>query len=295
MEQTNTSNSKQLPRSRAVFAEAWHIFKKRFWILQAISWLPMLILLVAGLIVSVVLLGLGISQGGLINAEALLDNPLFMIPAIVVFVSLLLLGWAISAWGQVALIFGVARPELNVRQSYAESGPRLVSFIWISVLTGLAMFAGFVLLIMPGIYLAVALAFSIVVAALENERGLGALVRSYEYVRGNWWRVLRYGVFMALVGLVAYVPALLLGFAVDDTPAQFLSEIANRVTGLVFAPLGAAYLWRVYTHVRDSKGEVVVTDKRKKQALGLIILGMVVAAAVFAAILIIAVRQGMQL
>lgn len=64
---------------------------------------------------------------------------------------------------------------------------RLPSVLWVSLLSGLGLFAGFIFFVAPGIYLAVAWAVAIPVLLGENRRGSAALGRSRALVRGRWW------------------------------------------------------------------------------------------------------------
>jgi hypothetical protein len=64
---------------------------------------------------------------------------------------------------------------------------RLPSVLWLTLLYGLGLFVGFLFLIVPGVYLAVAWSVAIPVLLGENLRGTKALGRSRALVRGRWW------------------------------------------------------------------------------------------------------------
>ena len=67
--------------------------------------------------------------------------------------------------------------------------------------------AGFVLLIIPGIYLAVKLYFVPQTVVIEGARRLDALRQSSDMVRGFWWRT--FGL-VVLINLAAALPALVI-------------------------------------------------------------------------------------
>jgi hypothetical protein len=67
--------------------------------------------------------------------------------------------------------------------------------------------AGFVLLILPGVYLAVKLFFVPQTVVIEGTRGLEALRRSSDMVRGFWWRT--FGL-VVMINLAAALPALVI-------------------------------------------------------------------------------------
>lgn len=62
--------------------------------------------------------------------------------------------------------------------------------LWINILFGLAVFGGTVALVIPGIWLLVALSFGSYVLIDQDVRGLRALDISYHLVRHRWWPVL---------------------------------------------------------------------------------------------------------
>ncbi|MGA8040324.1 MAG: hypothetical protein WCA93_09495 [Acidimicrobiia bacterium] len=71
------------------------------------------------------------------------------------------------------------------------------------VVTGLAVFAGLVLFILPGVWLAISLSMITPVIALEHAGPLVAMRRSFSLVRGRWWQTLGFLLMVALMGTVA--------------------------------------------------------------------------------------------
>lgn len=65
---------------------------------------------------------------------------------------------------------------------------RFVPGVLISILTGIVVCIGLILLLLPGIYLAVVLGFSLYAVALRGA-GLNAWKYSYQLVKGRWWSV----------------------------------------------------------------------------------------------------------
>jgi hypothetical protein len=72
------------------------------------------------------------------------------------------------------------------------------------VLAGLAVLAGFVALVIPGIYLLIVLYFGAQAVVAEDRGPIDALRRSKELVSGQFWRVFGIGiVFSVMIGVVA--------------------------------------------------------------------------------------------
>ncbi len=103
-----------------------------------------------------------------------------------------------------AVIIVISEAVLGTRISPGEALNRLAGRIWpligLGLLVSLLTILGFVLLVIPGIYIAVLLAFATPVFVLERTRVGEALSRSAELVRGSWWRTLGIAILGGLVG-----------------------------------------------------------------------------------------------
>jgi hypothetical protein len=83
---------------------------------------------------------------------------------------------------------GVLGQPITVGDAWAVVRPRSWRVLGGSILAGLAMFGGLILLIIPGVYLWAALSFTTVVIVIENSGAAAALGRSRRLVQGAWWR-----------------------------------------------------------------------------------------------------------
>jgi hypothetical protein len=96
------------------------------------------------------------------------------------------------------LIAAVARASADVYLGRAvRVGPtfrfavsRIHSILWISILSGLAILLGFVLLIVPGVILLVRYYFGTTVLVVEGQKGSKALRRSFRLAKGSFWKIL---------------------------------------------------------------------------------------------------------
>ena len=109
------------------------------------------------------------------------------------------------------------------------------------ILLVLALIGGFLLLIIPGIYLSVALGLFYVVLVTERPNPITALRRSYRLVRGNWWRsatiiTIPLVIIMALSVVVVFVPVFAMAFQ-SATSGETLSAgvelTINLLSGVV--------------------------------------------------------------
>lgn len=106
-------------------------------------------------------------------------------------VAIWFVGVVISIWGSLGLYFAIARPEETPTWTVALR--RGGSFFWASFTTGiilsLILIAGFILLILPGIYFAIQFGLAGFLVFKEGVRNWTALQRSAQLVRGYWWAV----------------------------------------------------------------------------------------------------------
>lgn len=72
---------------------------------------------------------------------------------------------------------------------WAQIQPRLGALVGASILVILAVSLGTLLLLVPGVYLLVALSFTTPALVLEGRTVGGAMSRSRELINGSWWRV----------------------------------------------------------------------------------------------------------
>jgi hypothetical protein len=146
------------------------------------------------------------------------------------------------------------------RDSIRYALHRLLSILWVTILVGIVTVLGFILCIIPGIYLGVGFSLAIPVLLTEDARGGRALGRSRELVRGNWWRV------FAVVAL-GYLLSAILGGAIeglvaaltsvsttpDSVVSALVSIVAGTVSSLVTTPFVAAFLTVLYFDLRVRK------------------------------------------
>lgn len=84
---------------------------------------------------------------------------------------------------------------------------KIHSILWISILSGLALLLGFLLLIVPGVIVLVRFLFGSTVLVVEGRKGTKALGRSWRLAKGHFWKVL--GTFILSVIMAGIVASIL--------------------------------------------------------------------------------------
>jgi hypothetical protein len=134
--------------------------------------------------------------------------------------------------------------------------PRWSALVGTVILSVLAIFAGTVALIVPGVVMAIWFQFVGQVVILENSTYLDALRRCRELVRGAWWRTFGYLVAIGLIGAVASVVLTTVATGVlqpqdaSDRAKLVAPLVANVPAALLVLPFSTIALTLVYLRLR---------------------------------------------
>jgi hypothetical protein len=169
----------------------------------------------------------------------------------------LVLGRLVAMVGEISilLLFLDARGR-SVGTLIAAALMILPFYFLVSLLSGIIAGIGFVLLIVPGLYLIgrLALAGPHVVGAGERNP-IAAITRSFELTKGNGWAVLGLLILVWIAGaIIAAVAGALLGILFIAVAGQdvgaFLANIVNSATNAALETVMAAVLAALYLRLR---------------------------------------------
>jgi hypothetical protein len=169
-----------------------------------------------------------------------------------------LISFLATFWTEAALVEAVqdirdGRADLSIGETFRRVGPRLGAVIGTSILAGLGIALGFVLLIVPGLILLTLWSLVVPVIVLEGTPAMQAFGRSRELVRGHGMSV--FGVivlaFLLLVA-VTIVVAIVLAPIGNSGVRQSLS---NLVSGVLTAPVYALVATVLYFRLRAAHGD----------------------------------------
>lgn len=131
--------------------------------------------------------------------------------------------------------------------SLSEAGAVFPKVLGTLILVILAMIAGFIALIIPGIYVSVRLAVALQATVAEGRRPAEAMSRSWELVKDNWWRV--FGILTVLfllaytIAAVLALPLVVAASAADSGALLVAAQIAVDTVTLSFLALGSTLLF----------------------------------------------------
>jgi hypothetical protein len=216
--------------TEGVISEAFDLYRKHFSHLVVVA----LVIYVAIAILGVLL----ILIGGVVGA--LLVSILLLIGAFLV---------------QAALVEAVAdirdgRADLTVGETLSRGASRIASVAGASILAGLAIGIGLILLIVPGLVLITWWAVIIPVIVLEHVGTFDSFSRSRELVRGLDFQV--FGVivlqFLILIGF-----SIVLGIILTAVPEEIRSFVSNVVSGAFTGPFAALVTTILYFRLKAAK------------------------------------------
>lgn len=259
-----------LPGAIAIFKQAWAIYKRRLATFLGVMIIPTLVMIAMLVIMIAIVIFIG---GELLGGGVSLFIPLLILLSVIILIS--------QSWGQTALLYAIKdnQERIGVIESYRRGWHKILSYLWISLLAGIITLVGFLLLIVPGVIFAVWFSLAAFILVSENLKGMNALLKSKEYVKGKWGSVFWRLFFIGAISLIIFlVPTLIFNFL--EIP--FAKEIYRFVIGLFLIPLVMTYIFLVYNNLKALKGEITFTATRGKKTtfIAIGILGLFILSAI---------------
>ena len=135
------------------------------------------------------------------------------------------------------------RVDLDLSQTVRAAGPYILPVIGASILAGIGVTIGFILLIVPGFILLTYWCLIVPFIVLGGSGVFGSFGNSWRTVRGYAWRV--FGTYV-LVFLILIAFAIVLGFILILLPLWLRTFVNNVVTGTLIAPFLALVATLIY-------------------------------------------------
>jgi hypothetical protein len=215
-----------------VLGEAWQMYRSHALHLLAIAFV---IYLVAAIVTAILSLA-----GSLIGA--LLGTIVELLAAFLV---------------QAALVKAVqdvrdGRADLSIGETVSAATPYLWTVAAASILAGIAITIGLILVIVPGLYLITIWAVIVPVIVIERSAALASFGRSRQLVRGRGWHV--FGT-LVLVFLILIVVDIVLGLIFSALPVLVRTGLSSVVSGTLVAPFLALVVTLIYYRLTGADSE----------------------------------------
>jgi len=205
-----------------VIGEAWQMYKAHWKHLLAIAF----VIYLAAAIISAIL--------GLLGTIGL------YLALIVSIVALFLL--------QATLVKAVqdvrdGRADLSISETVNQATPFIGSVFLASLLAGIAIFIGFILIIVPGLILITIWAVIVPVIVIERSGVMASFGRSRELVKGHGWQV--FGT-LVVTWIILFVAQIILGLIFAFVPYAVRGGLASVISGTLVAPFIALVVTLMY-------------------------------------------------
>ena len=133
--------------------------------------------------------------------------------------------------------------DLSIGQTVSEAMPFLGSVALASILAGIAITIGLILLIVPGLFLITIWAVIVPVIIIERSGALASFGRSRQLVRGHGWHV--FGT-LVLVYIIMLVVNIVLSLIFSALPHVLGSGLSSVISGTLISPFLAIVVTLVY-------------------------------------------------
>jgi hypothetical protein len=135
------------------------------------------------------------------------------------------------------------RVDLSIGETVSAATPYIGAVAGASILAGIAIAIGLVLLIVPGLFLITIWAVIVPVIVLERSGAIASFGRSQRLVRGHGWHVFTT---LVLVWVVLLVVNLVLSLIFAALPHVLGSGLSSIISGTLVAPFIALVVTLIY-------------------------------------------------
>ena len=248
-----------LPRPMGIgeiLSTAWQLYRRHWRTLLGIAALVVvpLSLLQAGLGAAVRTQGETTREGVVVTTATWAVGFASLLAALAAILMWVVLTGAITR----AVAAEVVGEDPSVEQSYRFGFHRLGSVLLVGILVALATIAGFIVFVIPGIYIAVRLAVSVEALVVEGRRGTEAMRRSWDLVAGQWWHA--FGTLVVTALLVGIVSSVISApFGATNWFGQGLASAVAEVLTMPYSVLVGVLL---YLDLRSRKEQLTLETLR---------------------------------
>ncbi len=238
-------NVRTLDSVGRLFSNTWCVYKKRFWLL-----------------VGIIIAPLALSSAGSLMIKGGFPESTYGWVFLVV-------GFVLMVFAGIAMIFAVVK-NTDFAGSYRSSVTIFWSMLWMNLLLVLAVMGGMVMAIVPGIILGTWLLFTGFILINEDTRGIDALLKSREYVKGYWWAIFGRCLLLIIFSLVISVIDLLISKIFGTIAGMAIYDLLI----LFFTPFSLSYIYSLYKNFTFIKPEV--RNARPQNSKRFLIVSMIV-------------------
>ena len=157
------------------------------------------------------------------------------------------------------------RVDMSIGETVSAAIPYIGSVALASIMAGIAITIGLILVIAPGLYLMTIWAVIVPVIVIERSGVLASFGRSHQLVRGRGWHVFAT---LVLVYVILLVVKLVLGLIFSALPHVLGSGLSSIISGTLIAPYLALVVTLVYYRLVTDSQVPPASGRRRAPAPG---------------------------
>ena len=159
-----------------LFSQSWSLFASRFLTLIGLYLLMLILTLIPGLIFG----------GGTALLIPMIPGLAWVVLPVGGLITTLVMTYCLF-WGYGAFVHAVIDQGCGFSEALNRGRQQVWSFTWGISLSAILITGAYFLFFIPGVLFSVWFLFIPFIIAVEKERGMNALLKSYQYVQGHWW------------------------------------------------------------------------------------------------------------
>ena len=255
-----SQNQLKISTVSVLLKEAWKLFKERFSSILIISSVPM--------VLAAISLFLDFIPGGLLIS-----------PIVDLLVAIITILYYLSV---IALFVGnkeIGTVE-DLKRSYSDSWKLIWPYAVILFLGMVVVAGGVLMFIIPAIYAAVCISLVVFVFIAEQTKGKEAIIRSWAYIKGDWWNIFwRYIAIGLILAIIQGIVTSFLRTLIPGTPFQgelpAIYGLENTIRGALtiqspwstfigtilslvfFGPFMGSYMFSLYKSLKSVKEKII--------------------------------------
>jgi hypothetical protein len=234
--------------------DSWEVFKLKWKKLLLLSLLPYLSL-IPFILVALLFIGGGIA---LWASHSYVGVILIAAIGIVLAVAYFSIAFSIGGVAMVYLILERGK-QVSIKEALRKGWSLLWQYWIVGFLVGFIVVGGTFLFVIPGVIFSMWFIFAAYILVAEGTKGMDALMKSREYVRGYWWGV--FGRYLLLV-LLTYI-AIAVGFGLTSLLKQaVLGQVLQYIISFTITPFTIIYFILMYENLKKIRPEVAASNPK---------------------------------
>lgn len=182
--------------------KAFELYKQKFASFAILAVLSMAIFLAIIPFAATFLIAALISNPGIFSGEFNVGIPLLVFGILLGLAAITVIA-VLSLWVFTAsLVVVKSKDKITLEEAFKIAWQMLPSLFFINLLYGLAVLAGFLLLVIPAIIFGIWFSLSTYIFVVEGIRGKEALKKSRQLVKGNWWPIFGRFAILFVAGII---------------------------------------------------------------------------------------------